>query len=170
MDDKIKIVVKQTDKDKFIVISRAGLGMEYRKGKFSTVNQVFLNYSSEDALELKERIIRMPNVLINSRIAFDLLYAKVLYIQTGLEFHYKSGYYADAFMPATQQFYQQNKVSTNDYPLVDAFADLRINRVRVFVKLSNLGSGIVSNGYYTSQGWIGMGRTFAFGVKWLLFD
>jgi Putative porin len=161
-------VVKQTAK--VIVISRAGLGMEYRKGKFSTVNQVFLNYSSEDASELKERIVRMPNVLINSRIAFDLLYAKVLYIQTGLEFHYKSGYYADAFMPATQQFYQQNKASTNDYPLVDAFADLRINRVRVFVKLSNLGSGIVSNGYYTSQGWTGMGRTFAFGVKWLLFD
>lgn len=162
--------VAKQDTTKIILIARAGLGMEYRKGKFSTVNQVFLNFSSEDAFEPKNRIIRMPNVLINSRIAFDLLYAKVLYIQTGLEFHYKSGYFADAFMPATQQFYQQNKVSTNNYPLVDAFADLRINRVRVFVKLSNLGSGIVSNGYYTSQGWTGMGRTFAFGVKWLLFD
>jgi len=52
----------------------------------------------------------------------------------------------------------------------DIFADLRINRVRLFFKLSHANQGLFSSGYYVAPGFAGMGRNFEFGVHWLLFD
>ena len=147
-----------------IGILRTGLGFDYRKGKFSTTNQIF--YSESTGPDL----IRFPKIFANSRLAFDLLYKKKLYIQTGIELHYKSGYYADAYMPAFQQFHLQDKQNIEGYLQADVFADLRINRVRLFFKFAHVNQGIFNGGYYTSPGFAGMGRVLAFGVNWLLFD
>ena len=147
-----------------IGILRTGLGFDYRKGKFSTTNQIY--YSESTGPDL----IRFPKIFANSRLAFDLLYKKKLYIQTGIELHYKSGYYADAYMPAIQQFHLQDKQNIEGYLQADVFADLRINRVRLFFKFAHVNQGIFNGGYYASPGFAGMGRVLAFGVHWLLFD
>ena len=147
-----------------IGILRTGLGFDYRKGKFSMTNQIY--YSESTGPDL----IRFPKIFANSRLAFDLLYKKKLYIQTGIELHYKSGYYADAYMPAFQQFHLQDKQNIEGYLQADVFADLRINRVRLFFKFAHVNQGIFNGGYYASPGFAGMGRVLAFGVHWLLFD
>lgn len=147
-----------------IGILRIGLGFDYRKGKFSTTNQFY--YTEKTGPDL----IRFPRFFANSRLAFDLLYKKKLYIQTGVELHYKSGYFAEAYMPAIQQFHLQDKQSVEGYLKADIFADLRINRVRLFLKLSHANQGLFNSGYYVSPRFAGMGRTFEFGVHWLLFD
>ena len=147
-----------------IGILRTGLGFDYRKGKFSTTNQIY--YSESTGPDL----IRFPKIFANSRLAFDLLYKKKLYIQTGIELHYKSGYFADAYMPAIQQFHLQDKQNVEGYLQADVFADLRINRVRLFFKFAHVNQGIFNGGYYASPGFAGMGRVIAFGVHWLLFD
>ncbi|MBC7406925.1 MAG: hypothetical protein H7339_00905 [Arcicella sp.] len=147
-----------------IGILRTGLGFDYRKGKFSMTNQIY--YSESTGPDL----IRFPKIFANSRLAFDLLYKKKLYIQTGIELHYKSGYYADAYMPAIQQFHLQDKQNIEGYLQADVFADLRINRVRLFFKFAHVNQGIFNGGYYASPGFAGMGRVLAFGVHWLLFD
>ncbi|MBB6003814.1 putative porin [Arcicella rosea] len=154
--------VKQATED--IAIFRAGLGFEFRKGAFSTISQLYLTTTTGPDL------IRIPKIFANSRLAFDLLYKKKLFIQTGLELHYKSNYYADAYMPAIQQFHLQDKQMINGYLQADAFADMRINRVRLFFKFANVAQGILGNGYYAAPGFLGMGRTFGFGLQWLLFD
>ena len=154
---------QQAKKD--IEILRVGLGFDFRKGNFSTTNQLFVTAKSDE-----NDLIRIPNLFMNTRIAYNLLYKKKLFIQTGVELHYKSGYYADAYMPAIQQFHLQDKQEILGYLQADVFADLRINRVRVFVKFAHINQGIFNNGYYASPGFAGMGRTFEFGVHWLLFD
>lgn len=154
---------QQAKKD--IEILRAGLGFDFRKGNFSTTNQLFVTAKSDE-----NDLIRIPNLFMNTRLAYNLLYKKKLFIQTGVELHYKSGYYADAYMPAIQQFHLQDKQEILGYLQADVFADLRINRVRVFVKFAHINQGIFNNGYYASPGFAGMGRTFEFGVHWLLFD
>jgi hypothetical protein len=158
-------LVSQKDGDIFIY--RAGMGFDYRKGKFSTTNQIFYTKTDSD-------LIRIPALFVNSRFAFDLLFRKKLYIQTGLEFHYKSSYYADAYMPAIQQFHLQNRQRIDGYIQADAFADMRINRVRLFFKFAHVNQGLTQGnterGYYASPGFAGMGRVLAFGVHWLLFD
>ena len=57
------------------------------------------------------------------------------------------------------------------YPLVDAFANFRINRVKLFVKFSNAPYRAFGlDGYYSTPFYPAMGRTFGFGVNWPLFD
>lgn len=155
--------VQQAKKD--LEIYRAGLGLDFRKGNFSTTNQLFLTAKSDE-----NDLIRIPTIFINTRLAYDLLFKKKLFIQTGVEFHYKSGYFADAYMPAIQQFHLQDKQEILGYLQADVFADLRINRVRLFFKFAHVNQGIFNAGYYASPGFAGMGRTFEFGVHWLLFD
>jgi hypothetical protein len=154
--------VQQAKED--IEMYRFGLGFDFKRGRFSTTNQVF--YTQRTGPDL----IRFPKVFINSRFAFDLLYKKKLFIQTGVELHYKSSYYADGYMPAIQQFHLQDKQEILGYLQTDVFADLRINRVRLFVKFAHVNQGLFNGGYYASPGFAGMGRTFEFGVHWLLFD
>ncbi len=154
--------VKQASSD--IGIFRAGMGLDWKKGRFSTTNQLYLTTTTGPD------VIRIPKIFANSRLAFDLLYKKKLFIHTGLELHYKSNYYADAYMPAIQQFHLQDTQLIKGYVQADVFADMRINRVRLFVKFANVAQGILGNGYYAAPGFAGMGRTFGFGLQWLLFD
>jgi Putative porin len=155
--------VQQAKKD--IEILRAGLGFDFRKGKFSTTNQLFVTTKADE-----NDLIRLPNLFLNTRLAYELLYKKKLYIQTGIELHYKSSYFADAYMPAIQQFHLQDKQEILGYLQADVFADMRINRVRLFLKFAHINQGLFNGGYYASPGFAGMGRTFEFGVHWLLFD
>ena len=146
-------------------VLRLGTGLSWRWKKFSTLNQVMLTATTGSD------VLRMPRLTVNSRLAYDLLFKKILYIQTGVELHYKSSYLADAYMPATQQFYLNNSFMVNGYVVADAFADLRINRVRLFVKMSHVNQGIFPpGGYYTSAYFPATRRVFGFGVNWLLFD
>jgi hypothetical protein len=161
--DTLANVKQNLNKDIFIY--RAGLGFDFRKGKFSTTNQFYLTTKTDE-----NNVIRIPAVFANSRLAFDLLFRKKLFIQTGLELHYKSSYYAEAYMPAIQQFHLQDKQNIEGYLQADAFADMRINRVRLFFKFSHVNHGLFTGGYYATPGFAGMGRVLAFGVHWLLFD
>jgi Putative porin len=155
-----------------ILIGRIGLGMDYRWRKLSTTNQIFLSKTDN------ENIIKIPDVFINSRIAVDLLFKKKLFIQTGLDINYQNGYQGYAYMPVTQQFHLQGNsqgqapYNIQGYAQVDVFADMRINRVRVFFKFAhaNYGLPLIKSNYYASPGFTGMSRVFAFGVHWLLFD
>ncbi len=143
---------------------RAGLGLEFRLGIFSTRSELQLATTSG------ADVLRVPKVMANSRLALDVLFKKVLYIQMGLELHYKSGYYANAYLPLTGQFYLQNQFRNQPFLLADAFANLRINRVRLFLKFANLNQGLFGNGFYPTPYYPGLRRAFGFGVSWLLFD
>lgn len=148
-----------------ISIFRAGTGLQFKAGVFSTVSEVQLATTSEPDF------VRIPRILANSRLAFDVLFKKKLYIQTGLELHYRSGYYADAYLPLTGQFYLQNGFRVPGFLLADAFADLRINRVRLFFKAANLTQALTQRGYFPTPYYPGVPFVpFGFGVNWLLFD
>jgi hypothetical protein len=145
-------------------VLRTGLGYRFEVGKFLASGQAYYTVQSRrDAL-------RTPPFFMNARFQYELLYAKVLYIQVGIDLHYKSPYYADAYMPVTQQFYIQNTKQVEGYVLADVFANLRINRTRLFVKLSHVNQGVFQPGYFVAPDYLSMRRSFAFGVDWYLFD
>jgi len=107
---------------------------------------------------------------MNARFQYEVLYAKALYIQVGVDLHYKSPYYANAYMPITQQFYLQNNQQVEGYILADLYANLRVNRTRLFVKLTHANQGVLQPGYFVAPNYLQMRRGFAFGVDWYLFD
>jgi hypothetical protein len=47
---------------------------------------------------------------------------------------------------------------------------MKVNRVRVFLRGSNLNQGVPAKGYFTAPGYLGIGRAVSFGVNWMFFD
>lgn len=121
-------------------------------------------------------VYRVPAIFASGEITYDFVYAKVLYIQLGIASRYRSTYYADAYMPVTQQFYRQNTYQLQGRVVSDVFANVRIKRVRLFFQMSyvNMGNssndGLFRKGYYITPTYLGQGRAFSFGVVWPMFD
>lgn len=115
-------------------------------------------------------VIRMPNFVANGNLAFNVQYKKLLYMQFGIDIQHQSAYFGDAYMPTFQAFHLQNQVKLPAFVQIDPYVSLRINRVRLFFKMANVTQGLITDNYYAGYLYPAMGRGFAFGVKWLLFD
>ncbi|TLU99507.1 putative porin [Dyadobacter luticola] len=119
-------------------------------------------------------VLRVPTLFGSGQASYDFVYAKVLFIQIGLAARYRSGYLADAYMPVTQQFHLQNDTRLPQNMVVDAFANVRLKRVRFFFKMSYLNQGgslgLFPKGYYVTPGYLGLARAFSFGINWPMFD
>lgn len=147
-----------------INIFNVGLGIEYRWRRLLIANQLYYVINSQ------EQYIRMPKLTTNTKIAYEFIYAKKLHINTGIEIYYRSAYKADNYMPLTRQFYLQDQQNVWGTPVADVFADLKISKVRLFVKFAHVNQGLPQNGYYVSATYPGLRRTFFLGVNWPLFD
>jgi len=145
-------------------VLRLGAGYKLEVGKFLAAGQAYYTVQS------RRDVLRTPPFFMNAQFQYELLYAKALYIQVGVDLHYKSPYYADAYMPVTQQFYIQNTQQVEGYILADLYANFRVNRTRLFVKLTHANQGVFQPGYFVAPGYLAMRRGFAFGVDWYLFD
>lgn len=145
-------------------VLRTGLGYRFQVGKFLLAGQGYYTVQS------RTDVLHTPPFFMNTRLQYEFLYAKVLYIQAGIDLHYKSSYYADAYMPVTQQFYLQNRQAVEGAILADVYANLRVNRTRLFIKLTHANQGVFQPGYFVAPDFLQLRRGFAFGVDWYLFD
>ncbi len=148
-------------------IVNLGATLAFHGKVFHAVNQAVFTQTTTDA-----NVIRMPQWFLNVRwYAEGYLFKKALYMQLGFDAHYKSDYYADAYMPAIGQFHLQDNFLVRGYPVVDVFANARVGRVRIVAKMSHVNQGLVfGDGYFTTPYYPGQRRTFGFGVIWPLFD
>jgi len=146
----------------------AGVSLDYRWKVLRTQHEAI--YTLRNGPEAD--VLRIPAFFVTSRLfAEGPLFKKALYMQLGVEMHYKSNYKGDAYMPATGQFHLQHDFVIPAYPLFEVFANARINRVRLFAKFAHVNQGLVyATGYFTSPYFPGQPRTIALGANWLLFD
>ncbi|MFD2519790.1 putative porin [Emticicia soli] len=145
-------------------ILRASLGIEYRWKRLLLANQIHLAHTPE------KNIVRMPTIANNTTISYEFVYAKRLHINAGAEIYYRTAYYADNYMPLTRQFYLQNDRKAWGYPVVDIFANMKISKVRIFLKFAHVNQGFPDTGYFVGSVYPGMRRTFMIGANWPLFD
>jgi hypothetical protein len=115
-------------------------------------------------------VIRMPALVANANFALNVQYKKLLYMQFGVDLQHQSAYFADAYMPVMQQYHLQDRYEIPAFLQADPYVSLRINRVRLFFKMQNVTQGLLNSNYYTAYLHPAMGRSFGFGVRWLLFD
>ncbi len=145
--------------------SKLGFFFRYKHPRFDFSNDVSYNLTNQS------QYYRMPKLEVNSNIEFHIVYAKTLKLNPGLDIFYKTSYLADAYQPFTQQFYLQNERKVWGFmPLVDAYVSFNVNRVKLALKYGYVNKGLITNGYYTSPYYLGLGRTFFLRVNWPLFD
>jgi hypothetical protein len=141
-------------------------GVHLGRWNFAAMSYLTLNDNTD--------VLRVPSVFASGEVTFDFIYAKVLFIQLGLSARYRSAYMADAYMPVTQQFHLQDRDRLDQNAVVDAFANVRIKRVRLFFKMAYLNQGgslgLFPEGYFVTPTYLGLARAFSFGINWPMFD
>jgi len=143
----------------------AELSHHIRFGAFHFEN--FVAYTNTDEADR----VRVPEWLIDSKLYFQgALFKNALYGQSGVQAYLPSGYYADAYMPVTQQFFVQDAFKLDTYPVIDVFLTADIKSLNVFLKMSHVNEGLWQPGYFTTPYYPGMRRSFIFGIKWMFFD
>ncbi|MBY0426437.1 MAG: putative porin, partial [Cytophagales bacterium] len=135
---------------------------------------------SKSSLEETVSPIRFPTIYANPQIYFQsFIFKKALKFQFGLDAHYRTGYYADRYMPAIQTYFIQNDVILNNNWNMNVFLTAQIKRIRIFVRLNNIVQNTsdwgrqeskVNTVFTNTPGYFGIPFSFVFGFNWTFFD
>ncbi|AMM52290.1 hypothetical protein TH61_15315 [Rufibacter sp. DG15C] len=119
------------------------------------------------------KVIRMPEWYWTGKLyAQGPMFKNAITVQAGVEANWHSGYYADAYMPVTQQFYLQNEFKVTQYPVLDLFLNADIKTINLFLKLSNINTvtSAWEQGYFTTPVYTANPFSFIFGLRWNFYD
>ncbi len=120
-----------------------------------------------------EYAMPIPKILLKATLMYDdEWFKKALRIQIGVTANYFSQYYAPAFMPSVNLFYSQSYKKIGNYPQLDAFVNLQIQRVRIFVTMEHANQGMqgFTTATYITPHYPIPNRAFRFGVSWSFYN
>ena len=112
------------------------IDQRFRFGVFHWDNHLVYQVSSND------EVIPLPTLALYSNMYLQLLVARVLTLQVGVDAHIHTRYYAPGYEPALLQFYNQRRKQIGNYPLATAYANMHLGQTRFFFMLYNLASQI----------------------------
>ncbi len=124
-------------------------------------------------------ILDLPLATIRSAGYFEHLFkfkntGGKLNVQIGVDVIYNTMYHPYSYMPATGRFYRQDVIETGNYPFVNAFLNLKLERTRIFVMIDHLNYGLMSptvvNNYDMIPNYPMNIRMFRFGVAWTFYN
>ena len=122
-------------------------------------------------IENSDKAIWIPKLFINSQLAYEnIFFGGNLDMQTGVDVHWKSAYYAMGYDPAIRQFYTQTDFEAPSFPIVDLFFSAKIKRGRVFFKYNNLIQAFTKSGYFPTPYYPGQSNVLDFGFDWSFYD
>ncbi len=146
-------------------ILHAGMHLRARWNYLQWLTQIMYSYN------MGEDVFRVPSLLINSQLFVQKKFFRdELDGQFGVDFHWKSAFYANAFMPPTQQFILNDRYLTDGFPVLDLFFNFKISKALLFVKVTNLLQDIAGKAYFNTPRYYAQPRSLELGINWLFFD
>jgi len=148
-----------------LTITSAFVQKEFKLGHFYSTNRVVWQaYDNKEAISL-------PTFSVFSSLFFEYeLVKSVLKARIGANVFFRSKFYADAYSPATGQFYNQKTKMIGDYPVIDAFVDFKWKRAVLFFKFDHINQGVPNNEYFSALHYPLNLRIFKIGVSWIFYD
>jgi len=118
-----------------------------------------------------EDFFRVPTWVTRNTLLFSTAVFKgdPLYFQTGVTFSYFSAYKMNAYNPLISEFNLQNTDEIGNFPMLDFFVNLRIQRTRVYLQLENFSAGFTGRNYYSAPTYPYRDLTFRIGLVWNFF-
>lgn len=116
--------------------------------------------------------IRVPLLYTRSRLAFEGNYFKNLNLSTGIEVRYFSPYKANNYAAVVGQFVPQDSLTISNLPDINAFLHFRIKTFTGFLRLENLNTLYLKNGFdFVNNNFAAPliptpGMMFRLGIKW----
>lgn len=131
---------------------------------FHWENKAIIQYTSKP----EELPLPLLSVYSNFYAAFQVF--KVLNIQLGVDCRYNTAYYANAYMPATGQFYLQDQVLCGNYPEMNLYANFKLKKFRFFVMWYNFSNLFCPPKYFTVPHEPLNPSMVKIGLSWNFFD
>lgn len=148
-----------------VLVSRVAVSANLKFWKIYFNNKI--NYQLTD----NKNIVRLPNYVLESQLFYNAkLFKNNLQLQIGAQLTYYSAFKANAYIPATNQYYIQNANFYGNYPFVDFFINAEIKPVRFFFKIDHLNQGLNGANYLLTPNMPMPDRAFKFGFTWLFWD
>lgn len=114
---------------------------------------------------------RVPELFMNGKLYYEgKWFNNFMPVQVGINFYQRNGYFANDYDPITQQFFLQDEYLMESYLAADFFFNLRVDKVRIFVKMTHVNQGAGNEGYQITPFYPGQPRVFDLGIRWLFFD
>ena len=151
-----------------IQILSANLQQNFKLGPLHWDNDVTWQVSSN------KEILPLPQLNIFTDVYFKFLYAKRLEIEAGANMTYFTKYSAPTYSPAAGMYHLQNNNNIQEvggYPLINAYANLRIKGVRFYVMYYHANNNLLKNtDSFFVPGYPLNPSMFKFGLNWTFFD
>lgn len=125
-----------------IQIFSASLKQNLHLGVFNWDNSITYQTTSN------ETVLPLPKLAVYSNMYLKFRIAKVLHVQLGIDCNYYTRYYAPAYQPATMAFHTQQEKKIGNYPFVNAYADMKLYKVRFYVLYSHVNNGLFGGSEY----------------------
>lgn len=116
-------------------------------------------------------VLHLPDWITENTFYFsdDVFKRKPMYLQTGITVKSFDKYYADEFNPVLNEFYLQTDKLIGNYPLIDVFANARVQRARLFLKFENINALWDGGKYWVTPTQPYLDFRVRFGIIWTFF-
>lgn len=98
------------------------------------------------------------------------LFKRALQVMTGAELNYFSAFQSQAYNPALGRFQLQEELRIGDYPYLDLFAQFKVGKAQIFVRLQHLNQGWNGYRYFAAPAYPLNDRVFRAGINWRFFN
>ena len=156
-------------KDGFLNVFALQLEQKFDLGSLQSETKALYQVYSDTS------VLSLPALSLVSKLFFGKeLYFKStqgrMYMEIGIDLHYNTKFYAPAYSPATGLFYKQREKEIGAYPYVDAYANMRIKRMLIFLKYEHINQYISEPSYFVALHYPRNPRIFKFGISWTFYD
>lgn len=142
---------------------------EFNIWKLHSINKIaWQQVSNTDVLSLPVFSLYSSN-FFEHEFYFRVTEGRLL-AMVGFDLFYNTSYYANAYMPPLAVFYQQKEKKLGNYPYIDVFLNLKLKRVRFFVKYEHVNSGWIDRNFFTALHYPKNQRYLKLGISWTFYD
>lgn len=127
-----------------VQIFSAALEQNFKAGILHWNNRLIMQTSTA------ESVIPLPKFTVYSNLYLLFRVAGVLHVQFGVDCDYYTRYMAPGYQPATMTFYNQREIMCGNYPLMNAYINMKLSKARFYVLFSHVNQGLFGDNNYFS--------------------
>lgn len=142
-----------------VQVFSASLNQNFKLGVLHWDNKLTYQTSSD------ESVIPLPKLSVYSNLYLLFKVAKVLDVQFGIDCDYFTKYKSVNYQPATMVFYNQNEIEVGNYPFMNLYANMKLDKARFYVMFSHINQGMTGNEYFIMPHYPLNPRKFQIGVS-----
>jgi hypothetical protein len=152
-----------------------GVTKTFKLWKLYSKNQITYQATENPEVLAIPNLIFYTSTYFNHKFHFSSTGGELDFM-LGIDGFYTTDYYGYEYSPALSQFYSQSDQLIGGYPMLDAFLNLKLKRVRFFLKLQHFNSIWGKQNYYAAIHYPHnqmMNNTqlfFKFGISWAFWD